>query len=149
MEKLTNLPVFDKNAISDSETPTENVRQMYVINPGKPYIKALPGPEEIKKIAVKAFQYDKRKEPNACRLEIIIYGGNKADIENMEWFKNWFNNEQTIVNPGEVKSYFTNFDPNTCTWDRHGNGGYKCWVKKEVAPTLDLEAMESTPAESK
>lgn len=147
MKKLTSLPVFDKNTINNAENPAKSANQMHVINPGQPYIKRLPGPERIKKIAVKAFRYDKKK-PNACRLEIIVYGGNKTNVEDAKWFTNWFNNEQTIVSPAEVKAYFINFDPNTCTWDRNGNGGYKCWVKKEDAPTLDLGTIDSTPAES-
>ncbi len=117
------------------KSPAEEIEkvpagQYHLVNQD-PYVRWQPGPEKISCIAGKIFKnYRGKKDPGECRLELVIYGGDEEKVLDQSWLKNWINNVQTIVNPAELKDFFSKLDPNTCEWDEHGNGDYRRWCQK-------------------
>lgn len=130
-----NLPNAPAGFAKPYKSPAEEIEkvpdgQYHLVNQD-PYVRWQPGPEKISCIAGKIFKnYRGKKDPGECRLELVIYGGDEEKVLDQSWLKNWINNVQTIVNPAELKDFFSKLDPNTCEWDEHGNGDYRRWCQK-------------------
>ncbi len=122
--------------------------KMHLVNE-QPYVRWQPGSEKISCIAGKIFRdYKGKKRPGECRLELVIYGGDREKVEDPVWFNNWLNNVQTIVEVRELNEFFANLDPNDCYWDENGNGGYHRWCRGMFHARFDLGEKKTEPTPS-
>ena len=127
----------------EAAAPSE---QMHLVSE-RPFVRWQPGPEKISCIAGKIYRkYKGKKKPGECRLELVVYGGDREKVENPAWLNNWLNNVQTIVEVRELNEFFANLDPNDCYWDENGNGDYHRWCKGMFHARFDLEEKKAKSA---